>query len=418
MRDSDRPLNIVVIDNAFYPLTYGYMQEIFGRCLPERGHNVTWLLMSADADKMGESRRLGPTDVVLAKMMNRQGRYATFVNYFYHKPRVARLLPLIAASSDIDVVFVRNHVRLGFSAYRFCRARNVPFVYYLGYPYLESHLLAARLGHRRPRCVAEAAAFVGVPLRNWITRSADFVFAMSEYWREQVIRELSIPSNRIQALPAGFNTSINPGEVDGTWVRKQFNLNNHPTLFYMGTITPPRDMSMLVDMMVNVVRQIPKARLLLLYGHGEERWVPILKQQFSEKGVGKNVVFAPPVPYHQVPDYIGAAHVGLSPIETIPLYNVSSPYKFAEMLGMACPVVASDTPDQSYVLNKSGGGICVPYDADAFAEAVVGILNNPDEAKEMGRCARAFIEKERSYDVLAKRIESVFFQLVEKQSPQ
>jgi glycosyltransferase involved in cell wall biosynthesis len=235
---------------------------------------------------------------------------------------------------------------------------------------------------------------------------------MSEYWREQIVRELHIPSNRIQALPAGFNTSVNPEKVDAMWVRKQFDLNDHPTVFYMGTITPPRDMSILADMMACVVRQIPKARLLLLYGHGEEARVPILKQEFLEKGIEKNVVFAPPVPYHRVPEYVKAAHVGLSPIETIPLYNVSSPYKFAEMLGMACPVVASDTPEQSYVLNKSGGGICVPYNADAFAEAVVHILTHPDKARTMSAGGRAFIEEERSYDVLAGRVEEVLKSLV------
>ena len=104
--------------------------------------------------------------------------------------------------------------------------------------------------------------------------------------------------------------------------------------------------------------------------------------------------------------------MGLSPIETIPLYNVSSPYKFAEMLGMACPVVASNTPDQAYVLNKSGGGMCVPYSADAFSDAVIYLLNHPEEAKKMGRRGRAFIEKERSYERLSDRIEAVFRKLI------
>jgi len=184
----------------------------------------------------------------------------------------------------------------------------------------------------------------------------------------------------------------------------------------MGTITPPRDMSILVDIMAEVVKQIPEAKLLLLPVYGEEKRVPILRQEFVKKGLEKSVIFSAPVPYEQVPRYIAACHLGVSPIETIPLYNVSSPYKFAEMLGMACPVVASDTPDQSYVLNKSGGGICVPYNPDAFAKAIVYILNNPDEAERMGMRGRTFIEKERSYDVLAKRIEKVFFQLVHKES--
>ena len=408
----NRPLKILVIDNAVYPLSYGYMQEIFGRCLPKRGHNVTWLLMSTDAAMMGESHRFGQTNVVLTLMRNGRSRLSTFINYFYYKPLMARILPDIITSRNIDVIFVRNHVRVGFSAYRICKKNKIPFVYYLGYPFLESHLLAARLGQRKPRIVAEAAALAGIPIRNWVTKKADFVFAMSDYWAEQIIKELGISSARVKSLPAGFDSSIDPEAVDGTKIRKKFNLADHPTLFYMGTITPPRDALILVNILAKVVQHIPEAKLLLLYGHGEEKRVPLLKQKFAEKGVEKNVVFAPPVSYQQVSSYIKASHVGLSPIETIPLYNVSSPYKFTEMLGMGCPVVASDTPDQLYSLKKSKGGLCVPYNATAFAEAAVYILSHPDEARRMGMRGRAFVEKERSYDTLTNRVEKILQNLV------
>lgn len=407
-------LNILVIDSSTYPLTYGYMQEIFGNSLPVRGHKVTWLLMSKDAKSWGELRRLGSTDVILFPMMNGRGRVSATINYFYYKLFMARSLPDIFRNRDIDIVFVRNQVRVGFLAYLFCKKNNIPFVYYLGYPHIESHLLAARRGYRKHRTLDEIVALCGIPLRNWITRRADFVFTMSDYWAEQVIEELGIYPDKVKSLPAGFDASIDPETADGAAIRKQFNLDNHPTLFYMGTISPPRDVPILADILAEVVKYIPDARLLLLYGNGEEGKVPLLRQRFAEKGVDRNVVFAPPVTYKQVPDYIAASHVGLSPIEPIPLYNVSSPYKLSEMLGMGCPVVASNTPDQMYVLNRSNGGICVPYDASAFAKAIIYILSHPEEARKMGKRGRAFILKERSYDMLANKIENVFQRLAEK----
>lgn len=414
MQTDKGQFDILVIDNAVYPLIYGYMQEIFGKCLPKRGNKVTWLFMSTYANKSGEIRRFGTTDVVLSRMMSPQGRRALFINYFYNKPHMTKLLPKIYKRCHFDVVFVRNHVRVGLSAYRFCKKNNIPFVYYLGYPHLESHRLAARLGYRKPRIISEIAALVGIPLRNWITRKADFVFTMSNYWKKQVMMELGVPEDRIQSLPAGFDIAIDPQKIDGIQIRKRLKLDTYPTLFYMGTITPPRDVSILIDTMVEVVKQIPETRLLILPVHSERKSVPILRQQFSEKKLEKNVVFTQPIPYERVPSYIAASHVGLSPIETIPLYNVSSPYKFAEMLGMACPVVASNTPDQAYVLNKSGGGMCVPYSADAFSDAVIYLLNHPEEAKKKGRRGRAFIEKERSYERLSDRIEAVFRKLISR----
>ena len=166
------------------------------------------------------------------------------------------------------------------------------------------------------------------------------------------------------------------------------------------------------EIILHVVQSIPEARFFILYGYDQEEFVPIIRQGLIEHGIEKNVVFAPPVPHQQVSMYIRASHVGVSPIETIPIYNVSTPHKFVEMLGMGCPVVASEIPDQKYVLDKSGGGICVPYDSGAFAKAVVYLLQNPDKAKEMGKKGRAFVERERSYGILAKKIDKVLRPLV------
>ncbi len=407
-----RTLNILVVDNSEYPLTYGYMQEIFGRFLVERGHSVTWLLLSKEASKRGESKRLGSTEVVLAPLKAGKGRLATMLNYLFYKPLLGRLFPRVIRERNVDVVFVRNHVRIGLAAYRACRRAKIPFVYYLGYPTLESHRTAARLGYRRPRIVAEAAALAGIPIRNRVTRCADFVYTMSGYWADLVVNELGVAPGRVDSLPAGFDPRIDPKTLDGKGVRKRFGLADRPVVFYMGTISPPRDSSILVAIMERVVRSIPDARMLLLYGHGEERYLPVLRKKFAAAGILGSVVLVPPVPYREIPDYIAAADVGLSPIETIPLYNVSSPYKFTEMLGLCCPVVASDTPDQSYVLKSSGGGVCVPYDADAFASAVVRLLSHPDEARRMGERGRDFVLNERSYDILAEKLERCFYALI------
>jgi len=412
----NKVLNILILDDALYPLSYAYMQELFGRHLVKRGHHVTWLLLSRRIAKVGESKKFGLTDVVLAPTRNSENRYVQlFANRIYFKQIMSSyLMPRVIREKNIDIVFVRNYVRAGLDAYRVCRKKKVPFVYYLGYPQLESHLLSARRGFRQPRILDEVFALVGIPLRNWVTRNADFVFTMSDYWREQLIKELMIPSDRVGSLPAAFDTSIDPKTVDGTKVRRKFSLNNHPTVFYMGAIRPPRNTSILVDMMSEIIKRIPEVRLMILPGHGEEKRVPALAQRFAEKGIERNVVFAQPVPYWEVRNYIAASHVGVSPIEPIPLYNVSSPYKFIEMLGMGCPVVASNTPEQKHILSQTKAGTCVKYHASAFSEAVVRILSHPEEAQAMGKRGRSFVKEERSYNVLADRIENVFLHLTSK----
>ncbi len=387
------------------------MQEMFGYRLALLGHKVTWLITSSNASPEEEPQRFGFAEVEIISMMPEKSWFAKMINYIYFRTFINHAIHKIVKKRLIDIVFVRNHVRAGFSAYRICKKNNIPFVFYLGYPILESHRLSARRGYRSSRLLDELAALVGVPLRHWVTRKADFVFAMSNYWREQVINELNVLPDRIKSFPAGFDPSNDPDTIKGTKIRKKFHLKNNPTIFYMGAIGPPRDNRILADTLAKVVQHIPDVRLLLLYGHGEEKHVHSLQHLFAEKKVKKNVVFAPPVPHKEVHAFIAASDVGLSPIETIPLYKVSSPHKTTEMLGMGCPVVASNIPDHSYVLRRSQGGLCVSHNANDLAEAVVYILTHPDEAKRMGKNGRALIIAERSYDVLADQVEDVFLRL-------
>jgi len=411
-RKSRKPLNILVLDNCEYPLTYGYMQELFGRAFVRRGHKVTWLQLTSEPCRKGEIRKMGRTEVVLSPLVSGRGRISTMQNYFYYKQRLGKMIPALIRSRSINLVFVRNHVRIGALAAKACKDAGIPFVYYLGYPTLESHRLSARLGYRRPRFLAELAALYGIPLRNKVTRNADFVYAMSDYWAGKVTGELGVPSGKVDSLPAGFDSTIDLTTLDGAKIREKFGIGSLPMIFYMGTISPPRDALILANILKLVVDKVPDVRLLLLYGHGEEKHLPRLRARFAGNGVEDNVVFAPSIPYKDIPDYLAAADLGLSPIETIPLYNVSSPYKFTEMLGMQCPVVASNTPEQKAILERSGGGVSVPYEAGAFADAIVDLLSDPAKCKEMGLKGRAYVEKERSYIALAEKLEKCFYGLL------
>jgi len=394
-------LNLLLIDNSFM----GYMQEQFGRFLYDRSYNITWFLMSSDFKKDCKSQKFGFAEVISSPKLRPTGRLSRLINYIFYKPYMSFLLPNIIRSRNIDIVLVRNDVRIALLTYLLCKLKHIPFVHYLAYPLLESNRLSVRQGHRKNRFINELAAIIGIPLRNWVTRKADLVFTMSDYWAKQIINELRLPARKVMSLPAGFDPTIQPNSSNSSKVRLQYNLENYPTLFYMGSIVPPRETKILSEIIKRVVQHIPDVRLLMLCGQNQNKHIASFQKDLIENGVENNVVFASTVPHDQVSMYINASHVGLSPIETIPIFNVSSPHKFIEMLGQGCPVVASEIPDQKYMICNSGGGICVPYDVESFSNAIIYLLNNQNIAKKMGQRGRDFAIKERSYDVLAKRID-------------
>ncbi len=101
--------------------------------------------------------------------------------------------------------------------------------------------------------------------------------------------------------------------------------------------------------------------------------------------------------------YVRAADVCLSPIFPSPILDVASPTKLVEYMALAKPVIANDHPEQTQVIDASGGGLHVPWDETQFAEAIITLLTNPALAAEMGRKGRAYVAQHRCYSVIAER---------------
>ena len=74
-------------------------------------------------------------------------------------------------------------------------------------------------------------------------------------------------------------------------------------------------------------------------------------------------------------------------------------------MAMGRPVVANDHPEQKLVIDESGAGLCVSYEERAFSDAIERLLEQTEEAEEMGRRGRAYVERTRSYERIADMVE-------------
>lgn len=75
-----------------------------------------------------------------------------------------------------------------------------------------------------------------------------------------------------------------------------------------------------------------------------------------------------------------------------------------QAMATGLPIVASDIPGVRNLLGARGDyGRCVANDADAFAEAIIELVDRPDEALASGRRARARVLAEYSNAVMLQR---------------
>ena len=114
--------------------------------------------------------------------------------------------------------------------------------------------------------------------------------------------------------------------------------------------------------------------------------------------------------------YVRDAEVCVSPIYPSPIFNCGSPTKLVEYMAMGKAVVANDHPEQLQVITESLAGYCVPWDEDAFAAAIVRLLNDPAEARRMGERGARYVAERRAYAVIADVVEEELVKLVPPRS--
>jgi glycosyltransferase involved in cell wall biosynthesis len=160
----------------------------------------------------------------------------------------------------------------------------------------------------------------------------------------------------------------------------------------------------LIDAFALVHAQRPDSCLVLIGSAPREADVEWLKKHAAARGVLPRVIFTGAMPMRQAWERLGTAAVCVSAVPPGPLHDVSSPTKVVEYLALGLPVVANDIPDQRSLLEACGGGICVPYQTDEFAKAILRMFDAPLQTSIQARELRDRVLALRSYEVLSRQV--------------
>jgi glycosyltransferase involved in cell wall biosynthesis len=137
-----------------------------------------------------------------------------------------------------------------------------------------------------------------------------------------------------------------------------------------------------------------------------------LKRKARELDIAHAIEFTGFMPMEKAWKIVGEADVCVSPFYPIPILNSTSPTKLVEYMAMGKAVVANDHPEQRKVIEESGGGVCVPYDVQDFAEAIIKLLKNPEDTKKMGTKGREYVERKRDYNHISEMVEYEYFKIL------
>ncbi|MFN7693961.1 MAG: glycosyltransferase [Burkholderiales bacterium] len=315
-----------------------------------------------------------------------------------------------------DLIQVRDKIRAALIALAFARVTGKPFTFWMSFP------MALGFQVRADQVAASAGAFRAVPHRlrarwasrvffAWVAPFADHIFVQSQAMLEMMAAR-GIPRSRMSAVPMGVQATalaaVRPFETQPAV------LQGRRVVAYLGTLGSARDPNFMLDALRHLRQQEPKA-LLLLVGDApsaDERLG--LRDAIAASGLAEHVHLTGWLPQPEALRWLACAEVGWSPVPRGPLFDVSSPTKAVEYLGLGLPCVGNDIPDQELVLRESGGGLCVPMQPEAFAEATMRLLADPAAARAMGQRGQDWVAKHRDYAVLAAGVAAVYQRLLSR----
>jgi len=395
-------MRILIVSSDTFPPNRVDVSVLFGVELAGRGHEIDWILQSEAACDYPYVARWGGGQVWVGatdlgqSLFRRLRKHALGIgNDFRLVSRLRRM--------RYDAVEVKDKFVAGAIAAIACRIFRTRFIYWLSYPFPEHYLLRAKDSTARfPRLyLLRGLAFKWL-LYRWLLRAADHVFVQSEQMRQDIAAE-GIPAHKITAVPMGISVEM-CAAVKAPESRRLLP-ERVPCVLYLGTLNKVRRLDFLVRAFAKVRESVPTAQLYLV-GRGEDpEDEAFLKREVMRLNLESCVVFVGQLPQPEALQYVVEADVCASPFYPTPILRSTSPTKLVEYMALGKAVVANDHPEQKRLIEASGGGLCVAYDEQAFADAIATLLQNPKTAQYMGERGRRYAIEHRSYAVIADALE-------------
>ncbi len=408
MTHSDRALKILFLCEDKFPPFRVDLSVLFAEEMVRRGHRIDWILQSEAPCRTSYRTRWSGCWVWVGRTDNGASRSARLRKNLFDVLHAFLVFPLIRRV-DYDFVQVKDLFLVALIALVAAKMSRKKYFYWMSYPIAENYLHAAREGSARyPLIYRLRGAASRQLLYRLILPRADHVFVQSKQMKRDVMEE-GIPEHKLTPVPMGISKDMF-SEVPKITTREGPS-PVEPRVVYLGTLVRVRKLDFLLRAFSKVLPEFPRARLYLVGGGEDPEDTRFLEREARKLGISDSVVFTGFLPRREAIRMVQQADVGVSPFYPTPILNSTSPTKLIEYMVLGIPVVANEHPEQRLVIEESGGGICVPYEEDAFARAVLELLRDPAKAAEMGKKGRAYVLEHRIYPKIAEALEREYFRL-------
>jgi colanic acid biosynthesis glycosyl transferase WcaI len=299
------------------------------------------------------------------------------------------------------VLAVSPPLTLGGVGWMVARARRAPLVFNIQDVYPD---VAIDLGALTNAKVIAAS----YKLELWSYHRADAVTVLSDDLRKNLVDKVGPgQAHKIRVIPNFVDTELIRPQATENAYRSENGLAGQRVVLYAGNV----GMSQSLDLVLYAARHLrsdfPDA-VFVINGGGAA--LIGLRRAAADLD---NVRFVGMQPAERLPELLAAGDIHLVPLKR-GLARASVPSKTYSILAAGRPLVASvdEGSEVARIVERAGAGVAVPPDdPEAFTAAIGRLLRAPQEAAEMGRRGRAWVEDWASPPAVAQSYEELFSEL-------
>ncbi len=229
----------------------------------------------------------------------------------------------------------------------------------------------------------------------------DAFLSISRHYTDYAVANLGIAPDRIHHVPLGIRVSHEP---DGAVPRSP---NEHFTIGYLARICPDKGLHVLCEAFAELHRRGRRCRLKIAgyLGAADREYAQQVRRGLSRRGLDGFVEFLGEV------DRDGKLRL----IRSLDVFSVPTVYQEAkgiyvlEALAQGVPVVQPRHGAFPELIEATGGGILFePQNVAALADAIAGLMDQPDDRRRLGEAGRRVVRAAFTDEVMADAAWKVF----------